>query len=148
MGIILTLTLDAEPKPSLYCVRSQVLMAANMLTVFWDIVPCSLVEVYRSSRGADCLATAMMMEAVSIPETPDDFYRTTRHSIPKEQSYSLCCITLPPIATRGSQTLVKESSKQTFGADKCSLRAYVFISCVISYLGLVLTNSLYQKLQR
>jgi hypothetical protein len=33
--------------------RFQVLMAASMkMTVFWDVAPCSLVEVY---RGACCL---------------------------------------------------------------------------------------------
>jgi hypothetical protein len=37
-------------------VRFQVLTAASMkMTVFWDIAPCSLVEVYRRFRGACCL---------------------------------------------------------------------------------------------
>jgi hypothetical protein len=37
-------------------VRFQILMAANMkMTAFWDIVPCSLVEVDRRFRGAYCL---------------------------------------------------------------------------------------------
>jgi hypothetical protein len=37
-------------------VRFQVLTAANMkMTVFWDVAPCSLVEVYRRFRGTYCL---------------------------------------------------------------------------------------------
>jgi hypothetical protein len=37
-------------------VRNQVLTAASMkITIFWDVAPCSLVEVYRRFRGAFCL---------------------------------------------------------------------------------------------
>jgi hypothetical protein len=37
-------------------VRFQVLTAASMkIAVFWVVVPCSLVEVYRRFRGACCL---------------------------------------------------------------------------------------------
>jgi hypothetical protein len=36
---------------SIHLVRLQVLMAASMkMTVFWDVVPCSLVQVYRRFR--------------------------------------------------------------------------------------------------
>jgi hypothetical protein len=36
-----------------HLVRYQVLTAASMkMTVFWDVAPCSLVEVYRRFRGA------------------------------------------------------------------------------------------------
>jgi hypothetical protein len=36
--------------------RFQVLMAASMkMTVFWDVAPCTLVEVYRRFRSAYCL---------------------------------------------------------------------------------------------
>jgi hypothetical protein len=35
-----------------YLVRFHVLKAASMkMTVFWDVAPCSLVEVYRRFRG-------------------------------------------------------------------------------------------------
>jgi hypothetical protein len=38
------------------CVRFQVLTAASMkMTVFWDVAPCSLVDVYRRFRGTYCL---------------------------------------------------------------------------------------------
>jgi hypothetical protein len=37
-------------------VRFQALSAGNVkVTVFWDVVPCSLVEVYQCLRGAYCL---------------------------------------------------------------------------------------------
>jgi hypothetical protein len=37
-------------------VRFQVLTAASMkLRVFWDVVPCSQVDVDRRFRGAYCL---------------------------------------------------------------------------------------------
>jgi hypothetical protein len=37
-------------------VRFQVLTAANMkMTVFWDVAPCCLLEVYRRLRGVCCL---------------------------------------------------------------------------------------------
>jgi hypothetical protein len=44
--------------PEIKCVwvRFQVLTAASMkITIFWDVAPCSLVEVYRRFRGAYCL---------------------------------------------------------------------------------------------
>jgi hypothetical protein len=47
------------------------------MTVFWDVVPCSLVEIYRRFRGA---ASIMMeTEEVSTCETPVDFYKTRLH---------------------------------------------------------------------
>jgi hypothetical protein len=37
-------------------VRFQVLTATSMkMTVFWDVVPYSLIEIYRRFRGAYCL---------------------------------------------------------------------------------------------
>jgi hypothetical protein len=58
--------------------RFQVLTAASMMmAVFWDIAPCSLVEVYRCFRGA------LMMETVSTSETSVNSYQTTRRKNPK-----------------------------------------------------------------
>jgi hypothetical protein len=38
------------------CVRFQILTVASLkMTVFWDVAPRSLVEVYRRIRGAYCL---------------------------------------------------------------------------------------------
>jgi hypothetical protein len=54
-------------------VRFQVLTAANMkIIVFWDVAPCSLVEV------------ALMTEAESTSETSVNFYQTTRLNIPED----------------------------------------------------------------
>jgi hypothetical protein len=55
----------------LVIVRFQVLTAASMkMTVFWDVAPCSLVEIYRRFRGAYCLYRfVLMMEAASMFET-------------------------------------------------------------------------------
>jgi hypothetical protein len=37
-------------------VRFEVLTVANMkMAVFWVVVPCSLVDVYRRLRGTCCL---------------------------------------------------------------------------------------------
>jgi hypothetical protein len=49
------------------------------MTVFWDVAPCSLVELYRHFRGAD-----LMMEAASASETSVNFYQTTRRNIPED----------------------------------------------------------------
>jgi hypothetical protein len=43
--------------------------------VFWDVAPCSLVEVFHQ---------ALMMEAVSTYETSVNFYQTTRRNIPED----------------------------------------------------------------
>jgi hypothetical protein len=59
-------------------VRFQVLTAASMkITVFWDVAPCSLVEV--RFRGARChrhqgYHQAPLMEAVSTTEKSVNFY--------------------------------------------------------------------------
>jgi hypothetical protein len=47
-------------------VRVQVLMASIKMTAFWDIAPCSLVEVDQ-----------LMMEAVCTSEMPVYFHETT-----------------------------------------------------------------------
>jgi hypothetical protein len=40
---------------NLYALRFQVLMAASMkVTVFWNVAPCSLIEIDRRFRGAYC----------------------------------------------------------------------------------------------
>jgi hypothetical protein len=41
------------------------------MTVFWDVTPCSLVEIYRRLRGT--------LEAVHISETSDNFYNAARN---------------------------------------------------------------------
>jgi hypothetical protein len=52
------------------------------MTAFYDVEPCSLVEVDRHFRGYYCLI-ALMMEAVSTSETSVNFYETTWRDIPE-----------------------------------------------------------------
>jgi hypothetical protein len=44
------------------------------MTVFWDVMPCSLIEVY---------PRALMMKAVNTSETSVNFYQTTRRNNPE-----------------------------------------------------------------
>jgi hypothetical protein len=55
------------------------------MTVFWDVVPCSLVEIDVSEvLTASIITIALMMEAVSTPETLVNFYHTTQHNMPED----------------------------------------------------------------
>jgi hypothetical protein len=62
------------------------------MAVFWDVAPCSPVEVYRRFRGGCCLhhqdddggVIDLMMEAASISETSVNFYETTRRNTPED----------------------------------------------------------------
>jgi hypothetical protein len=58
------------------------------MTVFWDVAPCSLVEVYRRFRGACFLHHQgdELTEAESTSETSVNFYQTTRRNIPSQSS--------------------------------------------------------------
>jgi hypothetical protein len=49
------------------------------MTVFWDVAPCSPVEVYRRFR-----AFALMMKAARTSETSANFYQTTSRNIPED----------------------------------------------------------------
>jgi hypothetical protein len=51
------------------------------MAVFRIVAPCSLVEVYRRSRGACIIsAIALMMAAASTSETSVNFYQTTQRN--------------------------------------------------------------------
>jgi hypothetical protein len=73
-------------------VRFQVLTAASMkMAVFWDVAPCSLVDIGRRFTGAYCphhqgdeTLIAVMMGTVSTFETSADIYQTTRRNIPED----------------------------------------------------------------
>jgi hypothetical protein len=55
-------------------------MAASMkMTVFWDIVLCSLIEINLCYE-----MLALMMQAVSTSETSVNFYQTTWRNIPED----------------------------------------------------------------
>jgi hypothetical protein len=57
--------------------------------VFWDVAPCSHIEVDRRFRGSFCLrhqgihAITLMMKAVRTSETSVNFNVTTQRYIPK-----------------------------------------------------------------
>jgi hypothetical protein len=64
-------------------VKLQVLMVASMkMIAFWDIVPCSFIEVDQRFRGAYCLhhqgnkCITLMMEAGLTSETSFYFKNT------------------------------------------------------------------------
>jgi hypothetical protein len=61
------------------------------MTVFWDVAPCNLVEVYRRFRGACCLhqqgvgfIIVLIMEAASTSETSVNFYNAARRNISED----------------------------------------------------------------
>jgi hypothetical protein len=72
--------------------RLEVLTARRvtmlMMAAFWDIVPCSLVEVDLRFRGANCLCQgdhhkALLMTTVRTSKTSVYFKETTRRYIPE-----------------------------------------------------------------
>jgi hypothetical protein len=52
------------------------------MAVFWDVAPCSLVEIDRSFRGTYC--PELMMGALSSSETSMNFYQTVLRNIPED----------------------------------------------------------------
>jgi hypothetical protein len=71
----------AEPENELPVVRFHVLTAASMkMFVFWDVAPCSLVEIDRRFRGAYCL------------HNQGRFYQITRRSIPEDSHLRITCL--------------------------------------------------------
>jgi hypothetical protein len=74
-----------------YFVRFQVLTAVSMKMVgFWDVAPCSLVEVYRRFKvlAASIISVviALTMEEAGTSETSANFYQTIRRNIPEHKS--------------------------------------------------------------
>jgi hypothetical protein len=53
------------------------------MAVFWDVAPCSLVEIDRRFR-----AITLMIKAASTSETSANFYETARHNTPEDSSSS------------------------------------------------------------
>jgi hypothetical protein len=81
--------------------RFQVLMAESM-TVFWIVVPYSLVEVYQFFRGACCLNhQGDHPDDGSTSETLVNFYQASWSNIPEDGHLQLCHIseTLPSICS-------------------------------------------------
>jgi hypothetical protein len=73
------------------------------MTVFWDVAPCSLVEV--------SLLIALMMEAESTSETSVNFYQTTRRNNPEDGRLLL--------AQNRFQWSAFENDKEHSGCKKC-----------------------------
>jgi hypothetical protein len=66
-------------------VRFEVLTAASMkMTIFWVVVLCSLVEVYRRFRGVATSITTLMMEAASTSKMLVNFYQTALRNNPED----------------------------------------------------------------
>jgi hypothetical protein len=62
-------TAGLHAKLKSFCVRFLVFTTASMkMTFFWDIAPCSLVEIHRRFGGAYCII-ALIMEEVGTSET-------------------------------------------------------------------------------
>jgi hypothetical protein len=86
-----------------YQVRTQVdsfnvtgIQVYNSKTnVFWDAVPCYLLEIRRRIRGAYYLHRqsdewALIMEVLNTFETLVDFYQTIRRNIPEDSHLHTC----------------------------------------------------------
>jgi hypothetical protein len=69
---------------SLMCYNELHKQIYSKMAVFWVVVLCSLVEVYRSFRGSCCLHHCAMMKAARISEMLVDFYQTTRRYNPED----------------------------------------------------------------
>jgi hypothetical protein len=54
------------------------------MTVFWDVVPCSLIEIDLRAEMLSASIIGTMMEAVTTFETSVNFYQTTRHNVPED----------------------------------------------------------------
>jgi hypothetical protein len=69
--------------------RFQDLTAASKkMTVFWDVVHCSVVEIVRASEVLTAsIIRELMMEAVSVSETSVSFYETARRNIPEDSHH-------------------------------------------------------------
>jgi hypothetical protein len=72
-------------------VRFQVLIVASMkMTASWNVVPCSLVEVYHRSEvlASSVIRAVMVIEAVNTSETLVNFHQAAWHNI-AEDSHNL-----------------------------------------------------------
>jgi hypothetical protein len=80
------LTIFSVVMRSWLLVRFQVVTAVSIkMTVFWDVAPCSLAEVYQCFRGVCCCAIiALMLEISGTSETSVNFYQTTWCNTPED----------------------------------------------------------------
>jgi hypothetical protein len=54
------------------------------MTIFWDVAPCSLVEIYQLLERHTASIIREMVMAVSTSEMSVNFYQTTRRNIPED----------------------------------------------------------------
>jgi hypothetical protein len=80
------------------------------MTVFWNFVPFSLVEIYRRFTGA-CYLIDLIMEAVSTSETSVNIYQTTRRNIP-EDSHSQFFLNSSVLLTGWKYSILKIFSRK------------------------------------
>jgi hypothetical protein len=52
------------------------------MKTFWDVAPCSVVEIGRRFRGVYCLNQGLMIDVVSTSETSVNFYVIAVLNIP------------------------------------------------------------------
>jgi hypothetical protein len=63
--------------------RSENLKSHTKMTVFWNVLPYTAVEIYRRFIGTYCLHHKSTRKAVSSCETSVNLYETTRRNKPK-----------------------------------------------------------------
>jgi hypothetical protein len=69
--------------------RFDVFVTVNMMIrIFWDAIPCSLLESYHRFEGAICLhlQDTLKMEAPEFSKTLIPFYHTTEYDIPEDSN--------------------------------------------------------------
>jgi hypothetical protein len=88
---------------------------STKMGVFWDVTPCSLVEVYQRFRGPCCLhhEDALMMEAGWTSETLVNFYQTTRRNNPEDSHLPIYNLFYDPLLGR---IIRKHASVSMYGA--------------------------------
>jgi hypothetical protein len=60
------------------------------MAAFWDVKPCSLVDITDISEVLT--AITLMMEAVSSSETSVSIYHTTQCNIPEDSHIKICMV--------------------------------------------------------
>jgi hypothetical protein len=81
------------------------------IDVFWDVVPCSLVDIYKRFREAYCLHHPHS-EAENSYETRVSIYQTTQSYIPENSHFMFYCqnitviINIPKVAVEWLKPLL------------------------------------------
>jgi hypothetical protein len=62
------------------------LLLAMKSTIFWDMIPCGLVDIYRSLRGMCCLLLAWHTLQTQTCKTSPNFYQTAQCHTPEDSN--------------------------------------------------------------